>query len=91
MMDIKKLAIDCGCSGIGDDDWQFSIKELELFAQKIIEARDKEWMAEPACCVTQDQNDNPKNIATVHTSLVPEISKVGYVLTPLYIQPKEVK
>jgi len=52
-MNVKKLAIDSGLVNGSDtdttyDDWE---KEIELFAQKIIAARDAEWMAEPVAWI----------------------------------------
>jgi len=86
-MDIKKLAIESGLVGGNNKDVTYAEweKELNLFAQKIREARDAEWMAEPVgyfehsegadydyCYFAYSKNSNRQQ-------------------TPLFAQPKEVK
>jgi len=93
-MDIKKLAEDCGASkhSFPEGD-RFIIREheLELFAQKIREERDKEWQAEPVAHML------PSDLLRFETS---EIFAQAFSITvgnpdevsvPLFTKPKEMK
>jgi len=78
-LDIKKLAEECGASKhtFPEGD-RFIVREheLELFAQKIREARDAEWMAEPVGTYYDGGTSFYKTLKN---------------RTHLYIKPKEVK
>ena len=93
-MDIKKLAKECGAVLFidGEDNLyciNFRPSDLELFAQKIIAARDAEWRAElvgyvnPAVINSLSNKWNSTTTITTHVAFNTDVA--------LYIQPKEVQ
>ena len=82
-MDIKSVLAECRIE-INRQPWAKVVfytlgdDELEIFAQKIIAARDAEWMAEPVAYTDGDDN-RLKWYSEEGTS------------TPLFCKPKEVK
>jgi len=84
-MDIKKLAEECWTESIVDI-YDFYPSELELFAQKIIAARDAEWMAEPVGVWHQGDTEEESDFF-----LGNQIDDDCEHCTKLFAQPKEVK
>lgn len=91
-MDIKQIAIESGLVSGNDieatySDWE---KELNLFAQKIRDARDAEWMAEPFGYYWKTIKQDEEGVI-----FGPEVKDYPEwqleEMQPLYIQPKEVK
>ena len=90
-MDIKQIAIEAGLISGNDleatySDWE---KELNLFAQKIIAARDAEWMAGLVGYVNPAVINSLSNKWSSTTTITPHVAFSTDVA--LYIQPKEVK
>ena len=83
-MDITLLAKESGANETGGvfPEYTFSIRELELFAKKIIAARDAEWMKEPVAWL-DIEND-------VFRYRPPE-NWLPQPCIPIFAQPKEVK
>ena len=85
-MDIKQLAKKYALEVFNTyedetESYVFSEGMLELFAKKIIAARDAEWMVEPAAWIDQSgylHQDNGSRIG-------------NYGQRPLFKKPKEVK
>ena len=80
-MDIKKLAEESGICIFKEGDIRGDEGCLELFAQKIREARDAEWMAEPVAFADEDGDMFSVNSHEKH----------GYGDIPLFAKPKGVK
>jgi len=88
-MDIKKLAEECGIYSTEYSSHACDADALELFAKKIREARDAEWMAEPVGYVNPAAINSLSNKWSSTTTITPHVAFSTDVA--LYIQPKEVK
>jgi len=62
-MDIKKLTEEFLIIHGEDSDGQYAVMQhdIELFAQKIIAARDAEWMADPGAWVNEHPRADPEH------------------------------
>jgi len=89
-MDIKQIAAECCLTHeAGDGLHAISVSLIE-FAQKIIDARDAEWMAEPFGYYWSTTTFDESGIITAEeVKDYPEWQLKE--MQPLYIQPKEVK
>jgi hypothetical protein len=80
-MDIERIAEECNIFPSVNTD--ITLDELALFAQKIREARDAEWMAEPFGY----REYTPDSLACYFTYT----ADTARSQEPLFAKPKEVK
>jgi hypothetical protein len=87
-MNIERIAEECNIFPSVNTD--ITLDELNLFAQKIREARDAEWMAEPVAYLYEDSCGKYKT-PMVELNTINHTYHECWVHKPLFAKPKEVK